>query len=407
MAGLPTVMLVGLGHLGGPLLDALARSPRVGRVVAVSRSAESGQSRCNLARLSAVAGGVDAKVEHRITDVSVPEQVRLAVRETAPDLILYAASMQTWWLGSLFEDQARAQLARIGFGAWISLHLSTVVPFVAGVEAAGFSGVVLNAAYPDVVNVVLERIGRPVTAGVGNVDELVAKLEMKLMDALGAGHDDLEIHLVAHHSLQRVAFASAAEGAAYAPAGGRRSVPGEQGGAISADLPPFYLRVFCRGEDVTESAETAVALLGPCPLPEGPGWGTFSAASAVRCIEELLSTTGARLHLPGPAGLPGGYPVDVEGGRPKVAAIPGLTLEEAIDINERSHRFDGIERVDEDGTVVFTTETAARMRETLGFDCPKLAPEDATSRAVELAGRFAAYAERHGVDLAAAGLRRA
>ncbi|SVB42162.1 uncharacterized protein METZ01_LOCUS195016, partial [marine metagenome] len=32
-----TVVLVGLGHLGGPLLDQLAGSALVGRVVALSR----------------------------------------------------------------------------------------------------------------------------------------------------------------------------------------------------------------------------------------------------------------------------------------------------------------------------------------------------------------------------------
>jgi len=43
-----------------------------------------------------------------------------------------------------------------------------------------------------------------------------------------------------------------------------------------------------------------------------------------------------------------------ESGRDGVqpASIEGFTLAEAIAINERSHRFDGIKRIEGDGTVV-------------------------------------------------------
>jgi hypothetical protein len=105
------------------------------------------------------------------------------------------------------------------------------------------------------------------------------------------------------------------------------------------------------------------------------------------------------VHAPAPHGLPGGYPVVAGRGSIEVAAIPGLTLAEAISLNEQSHRFDGIERIEADGTVVFPEESAVAMRESLGYDCNRLAPEDADSRAHELMARFREYAHRHGVEI--------
>ncbi len=83
------------------------------------------------------------------------------------------------------------------------------------------------------------------------------------------------------------------------------------------------------------------------------------------------------------------------------APIDGLTLEEAIAINERSHRYDGIERIEPDGTAVFRSENAGILREELDYDCERLTPEDAEARAGELIARFKEYAARHGVDLGA------
>jgi sugar phosphate isomerase/epimerase len=79
------------------------------------------------------------------------------------------------------------------------------------------------------------------------------------------------------------------------------------------------------------------------------------------------------------------------------APIRGLSLAEAITINERSHRFDGIERIEDDGTVVYCPASVEIMQTTLGYNCPRLRPADAEERATELMSRFREYANRHGV----------
>jgi hypothetical protein len=94
------------------------------------------------------------------------------------------------------------------------------------------------------------------------------------------------------------------------------------------------------------------------------------------------------MHTPAPQGLPGGYPVRVSCCGVDIAPIIGLGLHEAIDINERSHRFDGIECIKTDGTVVFTPDAAKAMKEVFRFDCKQLHPEESAERAAELGTRM-------------------
>jgi len=383
------VVLVGAGHLGGPILDRLALSPRIGRIVVLGRDARRGEQRCNLARLAAMTSGRMAQVSHRIVDVAQPDQVAAVVQEVSPDVVVHAASMQTWWLLDLFPEASRVALRAAGYGVWLPLHLALVVPLMQGLADGGYSGVVLNAAYPDVINVVLARLGRAPTGGVGNVDEIVAKIRISAAERLSVGAEELDIWLVAHHALQRFVFSGAT---------------GEAGAAVvDEQVPPFFLRVELRVEDVTEQCGADAALLRPCALPDGPGWGILSASSAVALVEAVLAQTPSRAHVPGPGGLPGGYPVDVGRGIIELSPIAGLARDEAVSINERSHLFDGIEQIGEDGAVVFTGDAAAAMRDAMGYDCRTLAPADISARAVELAARFREYATRHGVDIGAVG----
>ena len=61
-----------------------------------------------------------------------------------------------------------------------------------------------------------------------------------------------------------------------------------------------------------------------------------------------------RWSTPAPGGLHGGYPVRIAGGRVELDLPPGVSEEDAIAYNAYAGRGDGIERIDEDGTVHFT-----------------------------------------------------
>ena len=372
----PTVMLIGLGHLGGALLELMARETSLGRIVACSRRPERGKARCNLTRLGAVAHGYSPRIDFLPIDLENSEQTAELVEREAPDLILSSATLQTWWLTDLLPREAATALKRAGFGGWLPVHLPLTLKLMRTLAEANYKGVVLTAPFPDVVNNILQRLDLAPTCGIGNIDEVVPKIQVLAAERLGAPSSEVRVTLVAHHALQPMVF-----------------------GAGGAKVPPYHLRAHHRDRDVTEEVGAEELLLAPYPLPGGPAWSWLTAGSATRLVRAILASEETRLHAPAPGGLPGGYPIVVGRGEARPDEIEGLSLEEAIALNESSHRFDGIEVIEADGTTVFTPETAEVMRRELGFDCRRLFPEEAADRGQELIRRFDDYARRHGIDL--------
>ncbi len=69
-----------------------------------------------------------------------------------------------------------------------------------------------------------------------------------------------------------------------------------------------------------------------------------------------------------------------------------------MDINERGARLDGIERVEDDGTVVFIEENVEYMREVVGYECEELKPSESEERARELNGLLKKLYDKYKVE---------
>jgi len=372
----PKVMLIGLGDLGSALLELLAREPGLGPIIAASRDAGRGELRTNLARLGAIAQGYAPSMSFIPLDLDQPEGAAEIVHRERPDIILSTATRQTWWLADLLPEKQAARLRQARFGVWLPLHFTLTSKLMQALRAADYRGMTLTAPYPDVVNAVLAKIGLAPTCGVGNVDEIAAKVRVAATESLGEPIDHIEVVLVAHHALHTPAF----EGA-------------------RGPLPPYFLRVYVGNADATEVAGGEKLLRAVYRLPVGAASCFLTAGSAVRLVRALSAGEEPSLHAPAPGGLPGGYPIVVRGGEIRLARIPGLSREDAIALNEASHSFDGIERIESDGTVVFCPQDAAVIRNVLGYHLDKLNPLDAEDCARELMAKFREFAGRAGVDL--------
>ena len=371
----PTVMLIGLGSVGGAVLDLLAKEPSVGRIVACDRSEQVGTTRCNVSRLLATVQGHAPHIEFRSLDLLQTHEIHDVVQDVAPDLIHSSASMQTWWLLDLLPPEAAKPLRDAGFGAWLPVNLAPTLSLMESLRQIGYDGITLTAPFPDVVNCALDRLGIAPTCGAGNVEKVATKLRHLIGDQLGRPSSDVDVRVVAHHAFLAPVF------------GGR-----EEG----EEIPPHHVTVKVDGDDVSDKVDLEELLFRPYPLPPGPAWNLFTSGCTIRLIRALLGDTTELVHAPAPGGLPGGYPVLAGSGAVEVAPLEGLTLDEAISLNERSHRFDGVDRIEEDGTVVVTEEAAELFRTTLGYDCLRVHPMEALDRGQELMRRFREYGERHG-----------
>ncbi len=379
----PTLMLIGLGGLAEVILELLAREESLGRIIVASRNVERGIARCNLARLSAMAQGYSPKINFAPLDLNNAEAVAETVRQESPNLILSCATMQTWWLPDMLPPPQSALINSAGFGVWLPVHLTLTLKLMEALRQADYSGLTLTAPFPDVVNCILGKLNLAPTCGIGNIDEIVPKVRLLAAQRLEVPLEAVRVFLVAHHALEPAAF-------------GTPKVFGEAVG----ETPPYFLRIEYGGQDVTQTVRADELLFAPYPLPSGPPTHFLTAGSTIRLIRALFSDQGALLHAPAPNGLPGGYPVIAGKSGVQPAPIEGLSLAEAIAINQQSHRFDGIERIEaDDGAAVFCPDAVEVLRKALGYNCHRLPPAEAEARATELMARFREYAGQYGVNL--------
>ena len=125
----------------------------------------------------------------------------------------------------------------------------------------------------------------------------------------------------------------------------------------------------------------------PWPLPQGRDTHELSAAATAHAVRALLAEEPIPTHAPAPNGLPGGYPVRLSRHGVELDLPANLSTEEAIALNERAARFDGIERIEPGGTIVFTGDVAAGTERLLGLRLERVRAEEADDVADELAAR--------------------
>ena len=121
------------------------------------------------------------------------------------------------------------------------------------------------------------------------------------------------------------------------------------------------------------------------------------AASFTRNLLAVYFDTKELCHAQGPAGLPGGYPVRLSAKGAEVILPEGVTMDEAVRINEECGRYDGIEKIKDDGSVVFTEKAVKVYREVLDYECEELKIEESEERAKELGELFKKLAEKYDV----------
>ena len=340
-----TVLLTGVGDLGGWALEFLARTPGVDRIVTIKRSPWSGASRVSLARLGAIFQGHTKRFEHHALDLADEDATARFLARVRPDVVLHSATVQSprKFMNADIDDGLRAEIRAATFSLWLPWHLLPATQLVQATERAGIETLIVNAAFPDVVNAAIwARFGHGPVAGAGNVEVSAAAVLGYAMEVTGEVADAVDVRLVGSHALM----------------------------AYGASVVPHHFQLTVRERDVTADFDLASILSSwPEPIVWGRAdWFSLFAASAVKNAMALLGSEPAKTHVSGPMGLPGGYPAKVFDGRIELDLPDRISREEAVATNEAAARFDAIDRIEADGTVVYTGEARAVM-ESLGYRC--------------------------------------
>jgi malate/lactate dehydrogenase len=364
-----TVMLCGSGEVGGWVLEFLARSEGVDRLVVFDVKEEIGMPRTYLAAIGSVFQGFSKEFILRMNDVTNIDATAMLLDEFKPDVIFSSVTLQSPRMLMLADipNDIREKLRQATFGVWLPWHLILISKLIQAVKKSGIQTHVINISFPDVVNPVLWKyFGFGPTVGAGNI-EITAALVTKYISIMEkVPVTDVTPYFIGSH--------------AFMTQGPRSGVP-------------HFVKIMLGDKDITQKYDIEWIIH---EWPVSLRWGktaVFSifAASAVKNIMGILRDSNEYTHAAAPKGLCGGYPVRLSSRGVDIILPQELTLEQAIKINEEGNRFDGIEKIMSDGTVVYTDKTYSIMKE-LGYDCKQVTFDDLESRCEELKRLYAKLA---------------
>lgn len=372
--GRPTIMLIGIGDLGGHVLELIARAPGYRRLIAADVNEEWGYRKTNIAAFGAAQMGYYPEFEFTNIDVNNIEQTAEIIAKYRPDVVYSAVTLQAWWVINSLPKEIFDRLDKARFGPWLPMQLTLVHKLMRAVKMTGLHIKVVNSAFPDAVGTVLTARGMAPTCGIGNVANPVPAIRAAIAYRLGIPVKEVTVYFACQHYVSH-----------YIPRFGTA------GGA------PYYLKAMVGGRDVTGQVgidEVFADLPKRFRRPGGRDGQILTASSAATVTLAIADDSYQFTHSPGPDGLPGGYPVIVSASGAKVHLPDGITLQKAIEINEKGQQADGIERIDKDGTVTYCDWSMDIMKEMIGYDRRVMKLDETEDASQELGRKFKEFAAK-------------
>jgi len=292
------ILIFGTGNFAGRIaLDLAATASDPVRVVIAGRNRDRLKWLRTAGNARATLFGRPARFESRQVDLSVPDAAAAAISLVEPKVVVQAASFQT---GNVISNQDNAWtklVAEGGLSATAVLQAPLSFEVARAVKAKRSQAYFINCCFPDVVNPLIAALDLPITSGVGNI--------AILSNAFAGALADAGRFKVLPHYQNLAAWRGPPE---------TRSGRSPRVWIDDEEIADVYARF----ASVQLTREPAIEISGPSGVPlmlamaKGSDWSG---------------------HLPGPNGLPGGYPVKFSAGRLDLDLPANLTREEAISWN--------------------------------------------------------------------------
>ena len=367
------VLLVGTGNVGSHILEFIARDENRFEWIIGDIDENKAILQCNNASIGAAHHGKHPIFHLRRVDLLNVEKTAELIKKEKPIAIINCSVLHTWHLIRQLPEDLYRRISSAGLGAWLPCQLTLGMNLAKAIKESGEDPYYINTALSCLTNPVMGKIGLAPTIGIGNVDLIAPAIITYLSQKTGTHRSKIEIRLVCHH--QHWVYPREA---------------GYQPGA------PYFLKIIMDGEVVTNQFDTDKIMYDAVKMYPGDiSFTTVSASSTIKNLKAMVNDEGIATHSPGPNGLPGGYPVILDAKGAKVDLPPEISLKEAIRMNEESGRLDSIEKIENDGTVVFADYAYEIMKENLGFDCPSFKPEESEDLAFEQMARFRALSNKY------------
>ena len=325
------IVVVGTGSLAAGVAHSLCQAADGPlRVAVIGRDAAKVSRLTRIANARAAAFGRKASFESVELAQFKALAFSRAFRSLRPKVIFQAASLQSPWEAGEGQNAWTRLLATAGFG--VTLPLQMVLAAEVSRGAVDTEAAIINASYPDCVNVALHKLGLRITCGIGNA----AIVEAFCRSTEKTKHADVRV--IGHH--------------------------GHLSAWLKGKRASSQPRVWVQGREIDGQR------LRPNLEAIEEDLNDVTAATAVVVILAMLSGETLHQSIPGVAGLPGGYPFEVKRRKFALRLPKGITLEEAVAHNKSGEHLDG---VDVGSSVKFSGRpgaalAAANFEYAAGFD---------------------------------------
>lgn len=369
-----TVMMFGIGDLGGWVMEFLARRQGVTTIIGCDKREDWGKKKVSVVASGAGGEGYDKTLQFEQCDVFDTDRTAELISKHQPDLIYSGMTLMSWTVYAFLPDDLHEKTKKIAGGPMVPMHLTLMYKLMQAIKKSGINPVVLNNAWPDIVNPMLWKSGLGVLVGGGNLDNIVLEMKRRVSIEENVPISAVTIYFIAEHATNVM--------------GARTGIP-------------YFLKIMLEGEDITSKYDTVSwisdRLMSPCPS-EWISWIMHPqvAASTVRNIMAVLNDTNELAHSPGPNGMIGGYPLRIGAKGVKVVLPKEITMEQAIKINTDAAKYEGVEEIKDDGTLIVTDEAYEITKEILGIECRKIQVADTESCAKEILTAFKKLGGKYG-----------
>ena len=251
-------------------------------------------------------------------DLLQPDAASQLLVQYEPRIFVQAASVQTSSIIAKTGDAWSALVREGGLSATALAQSAISLRVARAITGSGRPCHFINCSFPDVVNEIIAAEGHSVLCGLGNVG-ILSSVFAGILDI-----DQSRIRVLAHYQ-NLAAF---------------RQLPNERYGRAP--------RVWIDNQEITNVFDYFHNVkLTPEPVID------ISGATGVPLILALSQGHDWSGHLPGPNGLPGGYPVRLKNTKIELDLPAGMSPDEAIQWNRQYELENGL-IVDQQKRVHFT-----------------------------------------------------
>ena len=352
------VMIIGLGSVGNYLLDYLmSLADENMEIAVVGRNAQKMESDVNIVRVASLIRGQNKSTITVIgdTDLNNVSSIENAIRTYKPDIIVNSSRAYAGLkYGSISWKNVRA------YGIWSPLAIKFTKNIMQAYENAGSDAVVINTSYSDAVIPWLKSAGKAYPDfGSGNINHLIYRFKLaagQILDIPDYWNIDITFAVSHFHDV----------------------VISKEGHTEGTDM---LIDLKYKGNPLPVGINEIISHCG-IPMPTDSKRNMMNASSNFEIIQAILKAVRNRecikLHCPGVFGEIGGYPVIIDGKSDDVRAYIDeecFTLEEMRKKNRESIYLDGIENI-HNGTLIYTDELIAKVKNVFGVDLCKNVPFD-------------------------------